>query len=195
MPGGGECGLCELHAGRQDWGGELCFRHQRVMWLRCLAIAGWSQIGWMALMEQSLAKLINAVESGALHEVVRRAIPYTGSASPAERVPFGGELAAELDAAEALLQAVADGEVEKIERASGEVFGVEPLPHHCPNCGWHRPGVEHACFNSEKHVDPHDHAHCPQCGKLWSPTLDGSGSYPGSSCDRAECLCAICEAE
>lgn len=34
---------------------------------------------------------------------------------------------------------------------------------------------------------------CPVCGRIWSPSMDESTSFPGSSCDTGDCICGACE--
>lgn len=52
----GQCHWCAIEIGGLPIAGApLCPPHQRRQWLKTLAKAGWSQIGWMALMERRLA--------------------------------------------------------------------------------------------------------------------------------------------
>lgn len=34
---------------------------------------------------------------------------------------------------------------------------------------------------------------CETCGRRWYPSKNESASFPGSDCDRRECLCSLCE--
>lgn len=36
-------------------------------------------------------------------------------------------------------------------------------------------------------------AECPECGRLWFPSMLESGSFLGSACDIGECICMQCE--
>lgn len=38
---------------------------------------------------------------------------------------------------------------------------------------------------TKKKADP---AVCPQCGRVWLPTLNASESFPGSACDTGACM-------
>lgn len=38
-----------------------------------------------------------------------------------------------------------------------------------------------------------DPSQCPNCGRIWSPSMDESCSFPGSACDTGDCICGACE--